>query len=184
VSRRKPPPPARLIISVIYRDEEDFENTVRAIHGRIGRIEYASGPFPFDRSDYYEREMGAPLFRRFLLAADDVAREDLVQAKVAAESIESEFSVDGKRNVNIDPGLLTDENVVLATGKNYSHRIYLRDGIFADLTLVFEKGEYRPLPWTYPDLASPEIRTFLTMLRTLSRAGKKRHQKGESCGCG
>ena len=184
MSRRKTPPHARLIFSVIYRDDEDFENTVRAIHGRIGRIEYAGGPFPFDRSDYYEREMGAPLFRRFLLAADDVPREDLVQAKLSAESIESEFSADGKRNVNIDPGLLTDENVVLATGKNYSHRIYLRDGVYADLTLVFEKGEYRPLPWTYPDFASPEIRTFLTMLRTLCRAGRKRRQKGESCGCG
>ncbi len=184
MSQRKTPPAARLLISVIYRDDGDFEHTVRAIHGRIGKIEYASGPFPFDRSDYYEREMGAPLFRRFLLAADDVAREDLVEAKLVAESIEAEFSVDGKRNVNIDPGLLTDENVVLATGKNYSHRIYLRDGVFADLTLVFEKGEYQPLPWTYPDIASPEIRTFLTMLRTLCRAGKIRGRKGESCECG
>lgn len=184
MSQRKTPPAARLLFSVIYRDDEDFENTVRTIHGRIGKIEYASGPFPFDRSDYYEREMGAPLFRRFLLTADDVAREDLVQAKLAAESIEAEFSVDGKRNVNIDPGLLTDENVVLATGKNYSHRIYLRDGVFADLTLVFEKGEYRPLPWTYPDLASPEIRTFLTMLRSFIPKGINRGQRGDSCRCG
>ncbi len=184
MSRRTAPPAGRLLISVIYRDDEDFHNAVRTIHGRIGRIEYASGPFPFDRTEYYEREMGAPLFRRFLLAAGDVAREELVQAKIAAESIEEDFSVDGKRNVNIDPGLLTDENIVLATGKNYSHRIYLRDGVFADLTLVFEKGEYRALPWTYPDFASPEIRTFLTMLRTLCRAGRKRGREGGACGCG
>jgi hypothetical protein len=184
MSLRKVPSPARLLFSVIYREDGDFDHAVRTIHERIGRIEYASGPFPFDRTDYYEREMGAPLFRRFLLAADHVAREDLVRAKLAAETIEEEFSVHGKRNVNIDPGLLTDENVVLATGKNYSHRIYLRDGVFADLTLVFEKGEYRPLPWTYPDLASPEIRTFLTMLRTLSQAEKKRGRKGDSSGCG
>jgi len=184
LSQRKTPSAAGLLFSVIYREEEDFEKTLRTISDRVGRIEYTSGPFPFDRTDYYAKEMGAPLFRRFLLAADEVGREDLVQAKLAAESIEAEFSVDGKRNVNIDPGLLTDENVVLATGKNYSHRIYLRDGVFADLTLVFEKGEYRSLPWTYPDFASPEIRTFLTMLRTLCRAEKNRGRKGESCGCG
>ncbi len=184
MSRRKTPPPAGLLISVIYREEEDFERTFRKISDQIGKIGFGSGPFPFDRTEYYAKEMGAPLFRRFLLLADVVGRDELVQAKIAAESIEDEFRQNGNRTVNIDPGLLSEESVVLATGKAYSHRIYLRDGVFADLTLVFEKGEYRPLPWTYPDLASPEIRTYLTMLRTIIREEIKRGPKGDSCRCG
>ncbi|NNF84704.1 MAG: DUF4416 family protein [Deltaproteobacteria bacterium] len=184
MSRRKVPSPAGLLFSVIYRKEEDFEKTFLTISDRIGKIGYASSPFPFDRTDYYAKEMGTPLFRRFLLAADAVCRDELVQAKIASESIEDEFRENGNRTVNIDPGLLSEESFVLATGKPYSHRIYLRDGVFADLTLVFEKGEYKPLPWTYPDLASPEIRTFLTMLRTFIRKGIHQGQRGDSCRCG
>jgi len=184
MSRRKIPSPAGLIFSVIYGKEENFDKTFRTISDRVGRIGYASGPFPFDRTDYYAREMGAPLFRRFLLAADAVCRDALVQAKIISETIEDEFRENGNRTVNIDPGLLSDESFVLATGKPYSHRIYLREGVFADLTLVFEKGEFRPLPWTYPDLASPEIRTFLTMLRAIVQKERKRGQEGDSCRCG
>lgn len=184
MSRRRTPPAAGLLISVIYRDEEVLEKALGEISRRIGRIGYASGPFPFDRTEYYAGEMGGPLYRRFFLAADPAAREELVRAKVAAESIEDSFRDGGNRTVNIDPGLLTDENFVLATGKNYSHRIYLGDGVFADLSLVFEKGEYRALPWTYPDFASTEIRSFLTMLRTIVREERKRREGGETCRCG
>ena len=173
MSRRNVPAPAILLFSVIYRAEEDFERALRSITDRIGEVACISDPFPFDRTEYYRREMGAPLFRRFVTANDPVMRDELPAVKGWAETIENELSVGGKRTVNIDPGLLADENVVLATGKNYSHRIYLRDGVFADLTLVFEKGEYRPLPWTYPDYASPEIRTFLGGLRSRYREARK-----------
>ncbi|NNG47488.1 MAG: DUF4416 family protein, partial [Deltaproteobacteria bacterium] len=110
MSRRKVPSPAGLLFSVIYRKEEDFEKTFLTISDRIGKIGYASSPFPFDRTDYYAKEMGTPLFRRFLLAADAVCRDELVQAKIASESIEDEFRENGNRTVNIDPGLLSEES--------------------------------------------------------------------------
>ncbi len=179
MSRRKVPSPVRLLVSVIYREEKEFDRVLQRISGRMGAIARISDPFPFDRTDYYEREMGAPLHRRFLLSADTVSREELATAKLAAEEIENEFSVHGKRTANIDPGLLAEENVILATGKNYSHRIYLRDGVFADLALVYEKGEYRPLPWTYPDFASPTIRSFLTELRRECREADKKARRGD-----
>ena len=72
---------------------------------------------------------------------------------------------DGKRSVNIDPGYLLYERFVLATGKNYSHRIYVGQGIYADLTLIFQKGAYRPLPWTYPDYADAPMADFLMEVR-------------------
>jgi hypothetical protein len=180
MSLRKVPSPARLLFSVIYRGERDFDRSLRWISERMGAVERVSEPFPFDRTDYYEREMGAPLFRRFLLMADAVPRDGLAAAKLSAEEIEREFSVHGKRTVNIDPGLLAEENLVLATGKNYCHRIYLRDGVFADLALVFEKGEYRALPWTYPDYASTEIRSFLTGLRRELREAGRGSGRGDS----
>jgi Domain of unknown function (DUF4416) len=86
------------------------------------------------------------------------------------------------RTVNLDPGLLTEENVLLATGKNYSHRVYLRDGVFADLALVYRKGEYRPLPWTYPDLASDGIRAFLAEVREELREARKQEGRPFRCG--
>ena len=180
MSQRNAPSPARLLFSVIYREEEDFEKALRRITERMGEVACTSEPFLFDSTEYYSREMGTPLVRRFVVTNDPVSRDVLATVKLLAETIEKELSVGGKRTVNIDPGLLADENVVLATGKNYSHRIYLRDGVFADLTLVFEKGEYRPLPWTYPDYASPAIRTFLGGLRRESREAGRRTTKGDS----
>ncbi len=179
MSRRVQPSHARLLFSVIFRESGHFEECLRRISGRVGNVERTSEPFPFDRTDYYEREMGAPLARRFVLMTDAVSRNDLPMAKLAAEEIENDLSVHGKRTVNIDPGLLADENFVLATGKNYCHRIYLRDGVFADLTLVFRKGEYRPLPWTYPDYASAEIRSYLTGLRREIQAARKQALRGD-----
>lgn len=179
MSQRSAPAPARLLFSVIYRKEEDYAKVLRIIGDRIGEVSCTSEPFPFDRTEYYGKEMGSPLVRRFVVGNDSVSRDELATVKIWAEAIENELSVGGKRTVNIDPGYLTEENVVLATGKNYSHRIYLREGVFADLTLVFEKGEYKPLPWTYPDYASPEIRAFLGGLRRGYREARKRTARGD-----
>jgi len=90
----------------------------------------------------------------------------LPEVKIGLERIERDLSVGGRRTVNLDPGMVTPENFILATGKNFTHRVYLRDGVFADLTLVFRKGEYRTLPWTYPDYATEEIRLLLEEVRS------------------
>jgi hypothetical protein len=79
-----------------------------------------------------------------------------VDVKLATNAIEEAMSVSGRRRVNIDPGYVALEHVVLATTKGYSHRLYLGQGIFGDLTLMFHNGGYRPLEWTYPDYASEE----------------------------
>ncbi|HSL92023.1 MAG TPA: DUF4416 family protein [Candidatus Limnocylindrales bacterium] len=182
MSRRKVPPHARLLVSAIYRDEKRFRDVLPGLEARLGPVERTSGPFPFDRTDYYEREMGTPLFRRFVVLKRLVPRDALVAAKIDAEDLEKELSANGMRTVNLDPGLLTEENVLLATGKNYSHRVYLRDGVFADLALVYRKGEYRPLPWTYPDLASDGIRAFLAEVREELREARKQEGRPFRCG--
>ena len=182
MSRRKIPPHARLLVSAIYREEGRFREALPGLATLLGPVERTSGPFPFDRTDYYAREMGAPLSRRFVVMERLVPRDALADAKIGAEDLERELCANGMRTVNLDPGLLTEENVLLATGKNYSHRVYLRDGVFADLALVYRKGEYRPLPWTYPDLASDAIRSFLAEVREELREARKLEGRPSRCG--
>lgn len=182
MSLRKFPSHARLLVSAIYREEGRFREALPGLAKLLGPVERTSGTFPFDRTDYYEREMGAPLFRRFVVMERLVPRDALADAKLVAEGLEKELSANGMRMVNLDPGLLTEENFLLATGKNYSHRVYLRDGVFADLALVYRKGEYRPLPWTYPDLASDAVRSFLAEVREELRDVRKPEGRTSRCG--
>lgn len=182
MSRRRIPSPARLLVSVIYREEARLEKLLSGITDRFGAVKRTSVVFPFDRTDFYEKEMGGPLYRRFAVLERLVPRDALADAKVRAEELEREYSAGGKRTVNIDPGLLTEENFVLATGKNYSHRVYLQDGVFADLTLVYRNGEYLPLPWTYPDIASDGIRAFLSGVREELREARKIETGEIACG--
>ncbi|MCL5965865.1 MAG: DUF4416 family protein [Deltaproteobacteria bacterium] len=184
MSRRTVPSPVTVLVSVLYRDEETFSTALERLAERFGPIASVSGPFPFDRTDYYEREMGPGLLRRFVVFEEPAGRDALVRLKIAAEELENAFSTGGRRSVNIDPGILTDENFVLATGKNHGHRIYLGEGVFADLTLVYRKGEYRPLPWTYPDYAGGAIRSFLGTVRADRRESRLRGRSGGARACG
>lgn len=165
MSRRRVPPPARLVISAIFREEGIFGPLLPMLSKAVGEVRFAGPPFPFNRTGYYSAEMGEPLFRRFLVASAPVARDALPGIKAATEGVERELEEGGRRTVNLDPGLLTPENFILATGKGYSHRVYLGQGVFADLTLEFRKGDFHPMPWTYPDYASGEIKELLKGLR-------------------
>jgi len=178
MSRRSQPTAAALVVSAIYRLEGRFDEAARRMVDVWGEPERISEPFPFDQTDYYRREMGEPLFRRFFVGKRPVERDALSGIKVVSETIEREFTAAGRRTVNIDPGVLTDENFLLATGKNFSHRVYLGNGVFADLTLVFRKGEYRALPWTYPDYATVEIRAFLGEVRKSFHRARMRGDGG------
>jgi len=171
LSRRSVPTPARLVLSVIYREERRLEEALPRVQAVTGPVRPLGERMPFDRTEYYEEEMGAPLCRRFYAALRSVARDSLPAIKVRMEAVERELSEGGRRTVNLDPGLLTPENFLLATGKNFTHRVYLAEGVFADLTLVYRKGEFHPLPWTYPDYASAEIRRLLGDLRRDHLAG-------------
>jgi hypothetical protein len=182
MSRRKVPPPAKLVVSVIYRDEARFASALAGLAERFGPVESTSPPFPFDRTDYYEKEMGTGLVRRFVVLHGTVRRDVLADAKIEAEFLERASAEGDRRTVNIDPGLLAEENFVLATGKSYNHRVYLRDGVFADLTLVYRKGEYRALPWTYPDDASDEIRSYFAGVRCCLKETIRRSEERSACG--
>lgn len=182
MSRRAIPPDGRLVISAIYRSEEAFDALVPLLAGRFGPVESISGRFRFDFTEYYADEMGEGLSRRFVVMRDAVRRDALAAIKIEAEALEGALAAGGRRTVNIDPALLSEENFVLATGKNYSHRVYLRDGVYADLALVYSKGAYRALPWTYPDYASEEIRDYLAGVRRAFREARGGDRGETPCG--
>jgi len=159
------PKSAKLVISLFMHDKPLFVQAARRLSKSFGSIDIVSLWFPFDQTDYYTAEMGAPLFRRFIGFNALIQQDALADIKCFTNDLEGQFSKQGRRLINIDPGYLVPERFVLATGKNCAHRIYLRAGIYADLTLAYHKGRFRPLEWTYPDYAGEPIISFLQSIR-------------------
>lgn len=123
-----------------------WPDLVPKIENILGRIDYESDLIPFTQTRYYDRELGNPIARRILSFARPLAMDGLADIKLATNSLEEEWSTSGQRLFNLDPGYLTQERLVLATGKNFSHRVYLSHGIWADLTLIFHKGSGSTCP--------------------------------------
>ncbi|MGC8926525.1 MAG: DUF4416 family protein [Myxococcota bacterium] len=150
-----------LIVSILYSDEKILYEALNALNSELCSgflLDYIGR---FDFTHYYDEEIGTPIFRRFWRAEKLFPRDSLSDIKNKTNDIEKRFIVNNKRRFNLDPGLLSAENFILATTKNYTHRIYLKDGIYADLTLIYKDKEFKPLEWTYPDYASIEIRELL-----------------------
>jgi len=165
MSRPQPPSPAKLVIGLFMKAKALLAPAAEALAGTFGPVDLVSPWMPFDYTSYYEPEMGAPLFRRILAFQNLIAQDDLPAVKQRTNRLENDHADDGQRRINIDPGYLLMERFVLATGKNFSHRIYIGENIYADLTLTYTKGAFQALPWTYPDYASAEIRQFLLQVR-------------------
>ncbi len=117
--------------------------------------------------EYYDKEMGEPLSRFFVGDMRLRSREDLVALKLKADVMEKKYCVNGARTFNFDPGYVAMEQMVLATGKPYSHRPYLGDGVYAELTYAWEGGQWRSFPWTYPDYADGRALEYFELLRQM-----------------
>jgi hypothetical protein len=160
------PKPAKLIIGLFMKEKSLFEPLAKELADKFGSVDMVSSWFPFDYTAYYEPEMGAPLFRRLLVFKRFIEQTDLSSIKNTTNALEMKFSENGERTVNIDPGYMLPERFVLATGKNYTHRIYIGRGIYADLTLIYQKGGFQKLPWTYPDYADKKMLAYLERVRS------------------
>lgn len=115
--------------------------------------------------EYYSKEMAGELGRFLVITQNVYSRSELLKSKLLSLEWERKFAVQEKRTVNVDTGFLSLENFLLATTKNYSHRIFIGDDIFADLTFEFKHGKFQALPWTYPDYQDPQKLSFLTQSR-------------------
>jgi hypothetical protein len=167
------PKPAKLIIGAYLAEKKLYPELAMELASLFGPVDIVSAWFAFDYTNYYEKEMGAPLYRRVLAFKSLIAQDELAAIKVTTNQIEQRFTNKGRRQINIDPGYLLLERFVLASGKNFSHRIYLQQGIYADLTLIFTRGAFQTLAWTYPDYADRKMLDYLTAVRDKYRLDLK-----------
>ena len=160
---------AVLIIACMYGDFEVYESVLKDIIENFNSVKIIGEEYLFSHSIYYKEEMGENLKKRFLVFENMIERDYLVEAKKITDKIEKKYLDEkGGRKINIDPAILTLENFILATNKNFTHRIYLKDGVFADLTLIYKKKKgYSELDWTYADYSSEETKSFLNNVRDL-----------------
>ena len=165
MSRPRKPAPAKLVTGMFMRRKELFDQAAAELVASYGDLDMVSPWMPFDYTRYYEKEMGGPLSRRLIVFRGLIEQDELAAVKLKTNALENQFELQGKRQINIDPGYLLLERFVLASGKNFTHRIYMSQGIYADLTLIYRHGAFEKLPWTYPDYADAPMTDFLSQVR-------------------
>lgn len=159
------PEPVKLIIGMFMPHRESFARVADLLAGDFGAPDLISPWMPFDQTDYYAAEMGGPLVRRMMAFPMLMDPGRLPAVKRFCHDLE-EMSLNGaQRTVNIDPGYINRTRFVLATGKDFAHRIYIGDAVYADLTLMVQAGKLSPLPWTYPDYRQSAMLDFLEKVR-------------------
>jgi hypothetical protein len=150
----KPPKPVKLLVSAFAPNGALLQEAREALEAEWGTIDFESELLPFDHTPYYEREFGPSLVRQIWTFEPLVDPGDLSTIKLRTNELEQRWAVDGRRQANLDPGYVSMAKLVLATTKNHGHRIYVGQGIYAEVTLQYRDGAYRPWPWTYPDYAT------------------------------
>ncbi len=155
----------KLIFSLFAKETVLINDTIEVLSDAYGQPDFISVLIPFDYTDYYSAEMGENLVRRFVTMDNLISPDELPDIKLATNEIEEKLAKETHRQINIDPGYLSKAHLILATGKSYTHRPYLRDGIYADLTLIYQGKKFCSLPWTYPDYADERQLLMLGRIR-------------------
>lgn len=161
------PTQVKLFLAVLYDPLVDINAVLLPFDKQFGERIHCHGPVPFSWSDYYEKEMGAALQKLYCSYRVGIDRDTLPAIKVMANNREAEYAVPGggARRVNIDPGYVARDKVVLATTKDFYHRLYLANGIYGEVTLHYRKGRFRYFSWTYPDFKDVAVIDFLERIR-------------------
>lgn len=176
--RQVRPEPVKPVVGIFTGDAALFAPVEAALTERLGKPDYESPVLPFEQTRYYEREMGSGLKRKFYAFTRLIDPAELGPLKRWTMALEERWKQEGRRRVNIDPGYVSLAKLVLATTKDNVHRIYLGEGIFAEVTLYFKQGRFYPWPWTYPDYASEEYRAIFEHIRGLYREQLRRMRSG------
>mgnify|MGYP000610352710 CR=1 FL=1 len=150
---------------MLFRKDEDAAKAIETLSRSWGEVDLCAGPFPFSFTDYYAAEMGPSLQRVFVSFGPLVSAERMAEWKAFTNQIEQQMAEGGRRTVNLDPGCLDCAKVILFSTKDFSHRIHLGSGIYAEVTLVYRGGEFVFLPWTYPDYRCEEYLSFFRSAR-------------------
>jgi hypothetical protein len=165
----KEPKPVKLIVGVLASDERCLTAARESLSSALGVVDLASDIWTFDQTDYYTEQIGPRVLRQFVSFERLIDPGQLAQIKHQTNAIEQQLAVTlampFPRPVNLDPGAIEPSKLVLATTKNYAHRIYIGNRMYAEVTLVFDKGRWHPLPYTYPDYQRQEYFDFFSKVR-------------------
>jgi hypothetical protein len=171
----QPHSPALLILAAFSRYPEALDWARQTANESWGPVALESERFEHRETSYYDATMGPDLQKTFFAFEPLIDPAKLVLCKETSNQWELDYQALRKhpepRPLNLDPGYLTEAKLVLATTKDRDHRIYLDRGIFAEVTLHFQRGQWQPRPWTYPDYQRPDYHAFFTRCREYLRQG-------------
>ena len=194
----KPVEKVKLFAGILFRDKEYIDIIRDKISSTFGPIDLTSPVWPWVHSSYYEKEMGTDLKRVFFFFERPIQPDQLPDIKIMTNELETSFLATAKdgansrdtkgvsrafsdenllRPVNIDPGYITLAKVVLASTKDYSHRIYIGKGIYAEVALFYKDKTFHPFPYTYPDYRSDEYIALFNMARGMNPNAKAEGDK-------
>jgi hypothetical protein len=177
MGKAREPKKVKLIIGLLAKNKKLLNEIEEFFAKEFGKIDYRSRDIDFTYTGYYKKEMGEPLTRRFISFGRLIPPDHIIKAKHTTNRLEKRFSVktadEARRQINIDPGYICDSKLVLATTKDYFHRIYMGKGIYAEVTLAWQKGAFRPFEWTYPDYRSGEYAAILSDIRDIFMKNKE-----------
>lgn len=162
--------PVKLIVAMLSSDISLFDRSKSLMKKRFGRTDFESQTIDFNFTDYYRKEMGDNLKRCFISFERPIWPERLCAIKSYTRRLEINFSrlkSEASRRINLDPGYITAAKLVLATYKDNSHRIYIDNGIFEEITLSYQQGTFKPLEWTYPDYRSKDYIDVFNRIRQI-----------------
>ncbi len=163
------PEPVKLFVGMLSAYPGAFADAESALVDALGPVDLRSDLFAHEFTEYYRDEMGHPLVRLFVSFERLIQPGELPRIKRLTNEVEARMAADGAwpvvRPMNLDPGYIAPSKLVLASTKDYSHRIHLSDGIYAEVTLLYSRGRWKELQWTYPDYRTPAYHDFFTRVR-------------------
>lgn len=169
MARIQKPPPGRLVISIIYSSIDALADSLHVIERKFSRVECETIEIPCSTQDRYREEMGDDLQRRIFSFEQPVSCDSLPEIKANCYKIEPMFSDQVRdfhfRTVNIDPGLLTPDKLIMASHREYNHRLYLGQGVFGQIELIYSGGQFMRLPWSNPDFCHNEAMDLFNRVR-------------------
>lgn len=155
----------KLFCAITFASGSLYDEVKAILESLYGPVDTLSAEFDFSYTQYYEKEMGSNLKKRLVGFEQLIRPERLLDIKLQTNAIEQQFSIAHRRQVNIDPGYLAEAKVVLATTKNFDHRIYLGKGIYGDVHLRYRRNKFIINEWTYPDYRDMLVIDFFARLR-------------------
>lgn len=164
------PKPVKLIVGILAADENCLAAAEKNIETEFGSIDFKSDVWPFTQTEYYKEEIGPNVLRRFVTIEKLIVPGDLAQIKHRTNEMEKRLTgrlnLAWPRPVNLDPGIIEPSKLILASTKNFSHRIYIGNKMYAEVTLIYDKGRWKYFEYTFPDYRQKNYQEFFSTVRS------------------